>query len=245
MDLNHHSLSTCPRVNWTVLPETEMFCFWSRWDLPSLGNLLTWAQGSSDWLMPNVMWKTGCAHWSPRLMGTHPPLEKLGWQAWPTTHSFLLRGGPKIANADCISGHKGRLLEQFSVSKYYILDWPCWWRYHCCVNTQIVLLPLWKKWGETYRCDLLSSCWGYESEPQPSGGICPLQRSNSFSSRFCSSLVKKCPLIGKMKLLDRSFKKEARLQAFVCTGADLTCGCYGLFGNLSPITASISSAGWK
>lgn len=80
MDLNHHSLSTRPRVNWTVLPETEMFCFWSRWDLPSLGNLLTWAQGSSDW----------CQMWCGKLavhteaLGSWAPIHP--WRSWDDRH---------------------------------------------------------------------------------------------------------------------------------------------------------------
>lgn len=195
-------------------------------------------------LMPNVMWKTHWADWNPRLIGTHPPLENLGWQAWLTTPSFVLRGGQKLPMVTAFLVMREGYWNSFQwVNAIPWIDLAG--EDTTAVNTQLVLLPLWKKWGETYRCDLMSSCWAHESEPHPSGGISPLQRSNSFSSQFCSSVVIKCPHTGKNEVWDRSFKKEAGLQTFVCIGADLTGCCWGLFENLSLVTGFIPSAGWK
>lgn len=194
----------CAARNWAALFLTQVGSPLPRQpaDLSSLG--------SSDWHHQTPCGNlAGRAHCSPRLVGTHPPPEKLGWWAWSTTPSFFLTGSQKLRVLTVFLVMRegiGTVFQRANTMPWIDLageDTTAVWTHssfcYLCERDEVRLT------SET----LWVTAEHVNQNPRPIGGICPLQSSNSSSSWFCSSLIIKCRLRDKMKMWNRSFKNEA------------------------------------
>lgn len=189
-----------------MLPETKLLPFWPGWVYSPLDNLLTWAlwgchaDAESDgetWL---AKYTTDLGLWACT-WATHP--EPLGWQAWSTPPDFLLRGGQKLPVLTVCLVTRERYWNSFQRAS--IMPWidlasgntTAAWTYssicYLCERDEVRLT------GVTSRV----AAEHVNQSPRPIVGICPLQRSNSSSSQFCSYLRIKYPLRDKMKMWDR------------------------------------------
>lgn len=155
-------------------------------------------------------------------MGTHPSPEPLGWQAWSATPSFLLRGGQKLPVLTVFLVMREQYWNSFQwantmpwidlASEDTTAVWTCSSICYLCERDEVRLAGV-TSWVTAERVN---------QSPRPIGGICPLQRSNSSSSQFCSSLIIKCPLRDKMKMWGRQkFPKWSCATGF-CAQRDRT-----------------------